>query len=74
MGAFYWDGLYIGLTATRGMLAATFSGATAFFTVYLTLFPVWGNHALWLSLVMYLVTRGVVQTLMWKKTCGKLCG
>lgn len=67
MGAFYWDGLYIGMTATRGMLSSTFTGATVFFAVYFSLFPLLGNHALWLALILYLVSRGVVQTLLFRK-------
>lgn len=67
MGAFYWDGLYIGITATRGMLASTLTASVVFFAVYLLLFPLWANHALWLALMMYLVARGVVQTLLFGK-------
>lgn len=67
MGAFYWDGLYIGMTATRGMLAGTFAGALAFFSVYVALRGAMGNHALWLALMMCLVMRGVVQTLLFKR-------
>lgn len=67
MGAFYWDGLYIGMTATRGMLAGTFAGALAFFSVYFALRGTMGNHALWLALMMCLVMRGVVQTLLFKR-------
>ena len=67
LGAFYWDGIYIGITYTRGMLAATFWAAMVFFAVYLTLFPLYANHALWLALLLYLVTRGVVQTLLFRR-------
>lgn len=67
MGAFYWDGFYIGMTATRGMLAGTFAGAAAFFAVYWGLHGLWGNHALWLALILYLMVRGVTQTLLFKK-------
>ena len=67
MGAFYWDGLYIGMTATRGMLSSTFTGAAVFFTVHFSLFPLLGNHALWLALILYLVSRGVVQTVLFRR-------
>ena len=70
MGAFYWDGLYIGMTATKGMLVSTFSGALTFFLVYVGLYSVWGNHALWLALILYLVVRGIVQTLLFKGMKG----
>ena len=45
--AFIWDGVFIGLTATRGMLFL-------------------GNHGLWLSLVIYLSMRGVLQTIWYR--------
>ena len=67
MGAFYWDGLYIGMTATRGMLASTFAGAIVFFATYTLLFPMLENHALWLALTLYLVARGIVQALLFKR-------
>ena len=67
MGAFYWDGLYIGMTATRGMLASTFAGAIVFFATYTLLLPMLENHALWLALTFYLVARGIVQTLLFKR-------
>ena len=67
MGAFYWDGLYIGMTASRGMLASTFCGAAVFFATWLLLQPSLANHALWLALLLYLVTRGIVQTLLFRR-------
>ncbi len=67
MAAFIWDGLYIGITASRGMLISSLVAAVVFFLVYLCLFPSWGNHALWLALLLFLFVRGTVQTLMWRK-------
>lgn len=67
MAAFIWDGLYIGITASRGMLVSSLVAAVVFFLVYLCLFPSWGNHALWLALLLFLFVRGTVQTLMWRK-------
>lgn len=67
MGAFYWDGLYIGMTATKGMLVGTFAGAAAFFATYGGLHEAMGNHALWLALILYLLARGLAQALLFKK-------
>lgn len=61
MAAFIWDGVYIGATATKGMLLSMASGMAVFFVLYVTLVPVWGNHGLWLAFVVYLATRGMVQ-------------
>lgn len=64
MAAFIWDGIYIGATATKGMLVSMASGMILFFLLYFTLVPLWGNHGLWVAFVCYLAMRGVTQTLM----------
>ena len=65
--AFVWDGIFIGATATRQMLFSMFVAAVAFFTVYLVFKPYWGNHALWAAFIIYLSSRGLIQTLLAKK-------
>lgn len=60
--AFVWDGLFIGMTATRGMLISSFLSAIVFFVVYFLFSATMANHALWLALLCYLAMRGVVQT------------
>lgn len=62
IAAFTWDGVFIGATATRGMLASMAVAAACFFGVYYGLRPLWGNHALWLAFLIYLFMRGVIQT------------
>lgn len=71
MGAFIWDGVYIGLTATRQMLIALFSATIAFFGLYygLSLLSPDGffadpNNILWISFIAYLFTRSAAQSLM----------
>ena len=65
--AFIFDGVFIGLTATRGMLAASVVSACLFFLVYLLFSPSLGNHALWLAQVVYLSMRGAVQGLIFMR-------
>ncbi len=62
MTAFVWDGVFIGITATRGMLMSCLVASIVFFAVCLSLFATMGNHALWLALLLYLALRGIVQT------------
>ena len=64
MAAFIWDGIYIGATATKGMLIAMASGMLVFFLLYWLCVPLWGNHGLWLAFVVYLAARGISQTIM----------
>lgn len=63
--AFVWDGVFIGETRTRQMLLSMAVAMVVFFTVYLTLYPSLGNHALWLAFILYLAVRGVVQTVFY---------
>ena len=58
--AFVFDGIFIGITATRAMFMSCFVGAIAFFLIYYSLFGEWHYHALWLALNIYLALRGVV--------------
>ncbi|MDR0873266.1 MAG: MATE family efflux transporter [Prevotellaceae bacterium] len=65
--AFIWDGIMIGAVATRYMLIAIAVASAVFFGVYYS-FGADGNHVLWLAFVLYLITRGGVQTLFAKRT------
>ena len=66
--AFIWDGVFVGLTASRGMLVATFWAVVAFAAVYLLSIRVIGNDGLWLAQIVYLVMRGFIQSVWyWKK-------
>lgn len=62
IAAFIWDGIFIGATATRGMLLSMATAAVSFFVLYYGLHPVLANHALWLAFLTYLLMRGVMQT------------
>ena len=64
--AFIWDGIFIGLTATRGMLVSSFVSALCFFGLYLLTEPLLGNHGLWLAMIVYLAMRGVLQTIWYR--------
>ncbi|MBQ9667037.1 MAG: MATE family efflux transporter [Bacteroidaceae bacterium] len=64
MAAFIWDGIYIGATATKGMLISMASGMAVFFLLYVLLVPLFANHGLWIAFICYLSARGISQTLM----------
>ena len=67
MAAFVWDGVFIGLTRTRGMLTAVAVATVIFAMLYAVLPSSLGNHRLWLAFVVYLATRGIVQTVLYKR-------
>ena len=67
IAAFIWDGIFIGATATRGMLASMAAAAVCFFAAYYGFRPDLGNPALWLAFLIYLSIRGAMQTLLSRK-------
>lgn len=67
VGAFIWDGVFIGLTATRCMLLASVVAAATFFVVERSFSALLGNHALWMAFLTYLFMRGAVQTLLFAR-------
>lgn len=64
VAAFVWDGIFIGTTQTRGMLTSSFVAAVVFFAGITLLQGPLGNHGLWLSMLLYLVMRGLIQTVI----------
>ena len=66
VAAFIWDGLFIGTTQTRGMLISSAVAAILFFVTATITMNRMGNHGLWLSMILYLLTRGIVQTIIVK--------
>lgn len=66
-GAFLWDGILIGATATKQMLYSMLVASACFFGVYYAWAASLGNHALWLAFLLYLLLRGVMQALLSRK-------
>jgi MATE family multidrug resistance protein len=65
VAAFVWDGIFIGTTQTRGMLLSSLLASVVFFLTVWLLMPVMENHGLWLAMILYLVMRGVLQTVIY---------
>lgn len=57
--AFVYDGIFIGLTSTGHLFISMLVSAAVFFGAYMLLFPVMGNHGLWISFLLYLAVRGI---------------
>lgn len=68
VAAFVWDGVFVGITATRGMLLSSCVAAGVFFVGIMGLMDIMGNHGLWLSMILYLATRGIIQTILYYRT------
>lgn len=65
--AFLWDGVFIGATASKEMRNAMIFSSITFFVSYYIATPILGNNGLWLSFILYLLVRGLTQTIWAKK-------
>ena len=66
--AFIWDGIFVGITASKQMRnAMIISSLFVFLPAYYITVNYWGNNSLWLSLNLFLISRGVIMWFMWKK-------
>lgn len=66
--SYIWDGVYIGATASAAMRNSMVIAAIGFFFIpFFVLFPVIGNHALWLSMLLFMFARGVFLTILSSK-------
>jgi MATE family multidrug resistance protein len=58
--SYIWDGVFIGLTASKSMRNSMILALLVFLLVY-TITPAGSNHALWLSMLAFLAARGLFQ-------------
>lgn len=63
--AFVWDGVFVGATATREMMVSMALSAAMFFALYFWLYPHLGNTGLWIAFMVYLLSRGLIQTMIY---------
>ena len=66
VSAFIWDGVFIGLTATRQMLMCTLCAAAGFFALYFLGGVEFSNIRLWSAFLTFLVIRGIVLAVFYK--------
>jgi MATE family, multidrug efflux pump len=65
---FVWDGVYIGLTSSKAMRnTMLFSTFLIFLPAYYVLANYWANHGLWLAMILFVLARGISQTILAKK-------
>ncbi|MDD5870973.1 MAG: MATE family efflux transporter [Bacteroidales bacterium] len=73
MAAFVWDGVFIGLTATRQMLVSLAVSSAMFFAAYFGISACVSadagaaNNVLWLAFVVYLASRGIAQSILFRR-------
>ncbi len=66
--AFIWDGIFVGVTASKGMRNAMIvSTLIVFLPAYYLTANHWGNDALWFALNLFMLARGLLMWLMWRR-------
>ncbi len=65
--SYIWDGVYIGLTASRAMRNTMVLAFIAFLLTYYLSVDMLGVHSLWLALSVFLGLRGVMQTILFRQ-------
>ena len=66
--AFIWDGIFVGVTASREMRNAMIvSSLIVFLPAYYLTASVWGNNALWFALNLFMIARGLMMWFLWLK-------
>lgn len=65
---YIWDGVFIGLTAAKAMRNSMLLSLAVYLLIYFLLQDTYGNHGLWLALLLFMVARGLFQwVLFWRK-------
>ena len=67
MSAFVFDGIFVGITQSKSMLCSSTVASASFFGLFFGLHPFLGNHALWLAFILYLLLRGIVLFVIYRK-------
>lgn len=58
MPAYLYDGVFIGATRTRPLMLIMIACSACFLALSLVMLPLWGNHGLWLSFLIFNGLRG----------------
>ena len=56
---YLWDGIYIGLTASKYMRNTMLLALVAYLLFHYCLFPIYGNQGLWLAFLIFMLLRGI---------------
>lgn len=68
--SYIWDGIFVGLIATKSMRNSMLLSFLCYLATYYLSLEYLGYHSIWLALLIFLLARGVFQTIIyyWKGT------
>jgi MATE family multidrug resistance protein len=64
---YIWVGIYIGLTASVTMRNTMLVSLALYLGTYLAFCNIWPVHGLWIALLLFLLFRGLIQSLYFRK-------
>jgi len=59
--SYIWDGIYIGLTASKAMMHTMIIAVVIFIIAFYLLEPPFKNHGIWAAMCIFMLARGLVQ-------------
>lgn len=65
---YLWDGIYIGLTASRAMRNTMLLALLLYLPLHFLWAPLFFNHGMWLAFLMFMVLRGILQWVFYEKS------
>ena len=65
--SFIWDGVYIGLTASKAMRDTMLLSLIVYVGSFYALDSTYGNHGLWLAMLLFMAARGIIQWLFYER-------
>ena len=71
--AYIWDGIYVGITASKAMRTTMVAALICYLLFFYAqdAFFDFGNHGLWVSLTVMMLSRSVFQWWYWRKSLNK---
>ncbi|MEM6963804.1 MAG: MATE family efflux transporter [Bacteroidota bacterium] len=64
---YIWDGVYIGLTASKAMRDTMLLALAFYLSTYFLLEKKYANHGLWAALLLFMLARGMIQWVYYEK-------
>ena len=64
---YIWDGIFVGLTASKSMRNTMFVSLLLYLATYYISRSIIGPHAIWFALAIFLGSRGVLMTLLYQQ-------
>ncbi|NNF35099.1 MAG: MATE family efflux transporter, partial [Saprospiraceae bacterium] len=66
--SYIWDGIFIGLTAVKAMKHSMYIALALYLSTFFLLYEKYGNHGLWMALLVLMIGRSISQAIMYYRS------